>query len=97
MSFLIFFNGKIVTPCPGFPTVYPGDPTGVKNLLAWVRRQGAAAGSGSAVPEVGGRMLQLLLHQQLGVDFTWPKGRQVAAIFCEYTWNPFNFYIKMIT
>jgi hypothetical protein len=65
--------------------VYPGDPTGVKNLLTWVRRQGAAAGSGSAVPEVGGRMLQLLLQQQLGVGFTWPKGRQLAAIFCEYT------------
>ncbi len=64
--------------------MYPGDPTGVKNLLAWVRRHGAA-GSGPAVPEVGGRMLQLLLQQQLGVGFTWPKGRQVAAIFCEYT------------
>jgi hypothetical protein len=82
--------------------VYPGDPTGVKNLLAWVRRQGAAAGSGSTVPEVGGRMLRLLLQQQLGVGFTWPKGRQVAAIFCEYTHlqkalNTFNFYIKCIT
>ncbi len=70
--------------------MYPGDPTGVKNLLAWVRRQAAAAGSGSAVPEVGGRMLQLLLQHQLGVGFTWPKGRQLAAIFCEYRVRTIN-------
>ena len=67
--------------------MYSGDPREVKNLLTWARRQGAAgggAGGGAGVPEVGGGMLQLLLQEQLGVGFSWPRGRQVAAIFCEY-------------
>ncbi len=65
--------------------VYSGDPTGVKNVLAWARRQGAGGGAG--LPEVGGQLLQLLTTEQLGVGFSWTRGRQVAALFCKFSFH----------